>query len=335
MVMAGGADLPDALIGNFDLAAATKYGQAGMLIPLNTYYRNSAYYINQAKKDLSLDPEKYVTSYDGNIYGMYGINESLNNQYSLARIMAFEPWLEKLNLKMPVTTDDFLNMLRAFRDKDPNGNGQKDEIPLITYRDNMQSNYLYALMNPFIYTQPNFWTLTNGKIDVVFNKPGWRDGIRYTKQLIDEGLLSPLSFTQDSAQMNALMTPEPSKVGAMVRISGSNLGANDVRRTQYQTVTPLQGPAGRNQLWWPILPGIRMVITRNCKTPESAFMLGDYMATEDISVGMQYGERGVDWTEPAPGSGATGFVAGSRRVNNTQTWAWGPLQNTLWGGVGP
>ena len=335
MVMAGGADLPDILMGSFDMAIITKYGQAGMIIPTNAYYQNSAHYINQAKKDLSLEPEKYVTSYDGSIYGMYGINESLNNQYSLARIMLFAPWLEKLGLKMPETTDEFLNVLRAFRDRDPNGNGQKDEIPLIAYRDNMQANYLYALMMPFIYTQPNFWMLNEGKIDVAFNKSGWRDGIRYTKQLIDEGLLSPLSFTQDNAQMTALMTPEPTKVGAMIRISGSNLGGSDVRRTQYEIVPPLQGPAGKNQLWWPVLPGIRMVITKNCKHPESAFMLGDYMATEDISVGMQYGEKGVDWTEAAPGSGDKGYVDGYRLVKNTQTWAWGTVQNKHWSQTGP
>jgi hypothetical protein len=88
-------------------------------------------------------------------------------------------------------------------------------------------------MMPFIYTQQNFWMWNNGKIDVSFNKPGWRDGLRYTKQLIDEGLLSPLSFTQDSTQMTSLISPDPTKVCAFVRISASNLGANDYKRMAY------------------------------------------------------------------------------------------------------
>jgi putative aldouronate transport system substrate-binding protein len=263
---------------------------------------------------------------------MYGMNESLNNQYSNSRMMIYEPWLQKLGLSMPQTIDEFLNVLRAFRDRDPNGNGQKDEIPLISYRDMMGTNYLYTLMMPFIYTQPDFWILNNGKIDVAFNKPGWRDGIRYSKQLIDEGLLSPLSFTQDMTQMTALISPEPTKVGGFVRYSASNLGATDKKRSEYTIVPPLQGPAGKQSLWWPILPGIRMLITKNCKNPESAFMMGDFMATEEMSVNNHYGEKGVDWTDPPAGS--KGYVAGYEPLALPKL-QWGTLQNKHWAENGP
>jgi putative aldouronate transport system substrate-binding protein len=331
MVMAGGADLPDVLIGGFGIATVTKYGQAGMIIPTNIYYQNSAYYINEAKKDLSVDPEKYVTSYDGNIYGMYGILESLNNQYSNGRMTIYEPWLQKLGLNMPQTLDEFLNVLRAFRDRDPNGNGQRDEIPLMSYRDMMGSNYLYTLMMPFIYTQPNFWTVDNNRIDVAFNKPAWRDGIRYSKQLLDEGLLSPLSFTQDATQMTALISPDPTQVGVVVRGSLSNLGATDKKRTEYTMVPPLQGPAGKQSLWMPILPGIAMLITKNCKIPESAFMMGDLFAEEEMAVSNHYGEKGVDWTD-AP-AGSRGYVEGYAVLSSSLQW--GTQQNKHWAENGP
>ena len=47
MVMAGGADLPDVVWGNPGLGVLTKYGQAGMIIPCNMYYENSAYYFHE------------------------------------------------------------------------------------------------------------------------------------------------------------------------------------------------------------------------------------------------------------------------------------------------
>jgi putative aldouronate transport system substrate-binding protein len=337
MVMAGGADLPDVLItgsGGFDLAAITKYGQAGMIIPTNIYYQNSAYYINQVKKDLSFDPVKYVTSYDGNIYGMYFAGSAANNEHSASRMMIYEPWLQKLGLKKPETVDEFLNVLRAFRDRDPNGNGQKDEIPLMAYRNMMEGQYLNALMMPFIYTQPNFWILNGGKIDVSFNKPGWRDGIRYTKQLIDEGLFSPLSFTQDQTQMTALITPDPPRVGAFVRYSSSNLGANDKKRTEYVIATPLEGPAGKNALWWPQLPTITMLITKNCKNPESAFRLGDYLGSDEMNLTTRYGEKGVDWVEP-------GLEERKSIIDGVSIWVkpinliWGVMQNKHWISSGP
>ena len=332
MVMAGGADLPDVLMGAFSLSTVTKYGQAGMVIPTNVYYKNSAHYINIQEQDISIDPIKYMTSPDGNMYGIYGVYVSLNNEYSAGRVMVYAPWLERLGLRMPETTDEFLNVLRAFRDRDPNGNGLRDEIPLVSNRDNMRANYLYTLMMPFIHAQPNFWMHNNGRIDVSYNKPGWRDGIRYTKQLVDEGLLSPLSFTQDNTQMTALISPDPPKVGAVVRISSSNLGVNDRKRSEYEIVPPLQGPAGRNQLHMPTLPEMRMLITKNCKTPESAFMLGDYMCSQEITVANHYGEKGVDWVDPPPGS--RGYVDGYP-AQVLDILRWGILQNKHWAETGP
>ena len=41
-------------------------------------------------------------------------------------------WLDKLGIPMPETIDDWYAMLQAFRDKDPNGNGKKDDVPFTT-----------------------------------------------------------------------------------------------------------------------------------------------------------------------------------------------------------
>jgi putative aldouronate transport system substrate-binding protein len=333
MVMAGGKDLPDVIIGTFNIGTATKYGQAGMIVPTNAYYQNSAYWSKEASGDLDIDPLKYVTSYDGNIYGLYGINVSLNNTYNNGRINIYEPWLAGLGLKMPETTQEFLETLRAFRDKDPNGNGQKDEIPMVSYNSNMGANYLYAMMSPFIYTQINFWLLTDGKIDVAFNKPGWREGIRYSKQLLDEGLLSPLSFTQDQSQMTALISPNPPKVGVVNRISMSNLGANDLKRGQYVPIPPLEGPAGRQSFYQPQLPELRMLITKNCKNPEAAFRLGDLMGSEKFSIINRFGEQDVDWKTPDAEARSVWGSLGNPILESILTW--GTVQNKYWGELGP
>ena len=333
MAMAGGANLPDVIIGNIGIGDATKYGQAGMIIPTNVYYKNSAYWSKEASKDLDIDPLKYVTSYDGNIYGLFGINVSLNNSYSNGRINIYEPWLEKLGLKMPETTQEFMDVLRAFRDRDPNGNGIKDEIPLLSFYKNMGTNYLYALMTPFIYTRINFWLVEDGKIDVAFNKPGWRDGIRYSKQLLEEGLLSPLSFIQDQSQMTALISPDPPRVGVVNRISLSNLGANDRKRSQYVPIPPLRGPAGRRSFYQPQLPELRMLITKNCKNPEAAFRLGDLMGGEEFSIITRFGEKGVDW-KPAPPDAKPIYGSLGNPILES-ILEWGTMQNKYWGEIGP
>jgi putative aldouronate transport system substrate-binding protein len=259
---------------------------------------------------------------------------SLNNELSPARIMLYEPWLKKLGLDMPQTIDQYLEVLRAFRDRDPNGNGQKDEIPLVGQKNNMTSNYLNVMMTPFIFTQNDFWILNNDKIDVAFNKPQWREGIRFTKKLIDEGLLSPLSFTQDTTQLTAMISPNPEKVGSFVGVSASILGANDLKRTEYVILPPLHGPGGRQQVWSPSLPNIRMIITKNCKNQESAFMMGDLMCGEELSIATRWGEKGVDWVVPGPGEKSVYDSIGYAAIIKPVT-PWGPLQNKWYGQNGP
>ena len=39
-------------------------------------------------------------------------------------------WLRKLELKEPKTVEELYEVLVAFRDQNPNGNGKKDEIPV-------------------------------------------------------------------------------------------------------------------------------------------------------------------------------------------------------------
>jgi putative aldouronate transport system substrate-binding protein len=199
----------------------------------------------------------------------------------------------------------------------------------------MESNYLYGLMMPFIYTQEDFWMWNNGKIDVSFNKPGWREGLRYTKQLIDEGLLSPLSFTQDQTQMTALISPDPTRVCAFVRFSASNLGANDYKRMEYIIVPPLEGPAGRQSLWTPPVPSIAMLITKNCKNPESAFMLGDYLYSEQMSISQYSGEPEVDWTKPGPNDRSHYDSIGVKPNVKALNQIWSVVQNKHWGSTGP
>lgn len=40
-------------------------------------------------------------------------------------------WLDAVGMEMPTTLDEFYNVLVAFRDQDPNGNGLQDELPMV------------------------------------------------------------------------------------------------------------------------------------------------------------------------------------------------------------
>lgn len=46
-----------------------------------------------------------------------------------------ENWIEKLNLEMPKTMDELYDVMVAFRDQDPDGNGQDDTIGMVFHNN--------------------------------------------------------------------------------------------------------------------------------------------------------------------------------------------------------
>ena len=53
-------------------------------------------------------------------------------------------------------------------------------------------------MTPFVYTQNGYYLpAEDGTMGFAFTEEGWREGMRFVKRLIDEGLFDPAFLTQD------------------------------------------------------------------------------------------------------------------------------------------
>jgi len=254
-------------------------------------------------------------------------------------------WLEKLGLKVPTNTDELYEALVAFRDKDPNGNGKKDELPLVGYNTiDVRGDLIFILMNSFVYyNYSNYgrFNVENGKLSVPYITEDYREGLRYIHKLYKEGLIAPISFTQDYKQLKALADRpknEDTIVGALAHHpwSGSQgwtyNDENYGKLVEYTAVGPLKGPKG--VAWSPYkLVGIDFTtyITKDCEYPEVAFRLLDFMADETTSLISRRGEPGVDW-EYVEGDveahySKLGYKAVYRVLNDI--WA-EPEQNKNW-----
>lgn len=93
-------------------------------------------------------------------------------------------WLDKLNLKMPETLDEFKNVLKAFVNNDPDGNGQKDTIGYASYMSSL--SFFYNLYND----TNGAWKVKDGKLVPIITEDASRDALLYIKGLYDEGLIS-------------------------------------------------------------------------------------------------------------------------------------------------
>jgi putative aldouronate transport system substrate-binding protein len=71
-------------------------------------------------------------------------------------------WLDKLNLEVPKTTDDLYNVMKAFVEKDPGGNG-KSTIGFVGFVDQNGMSYFVQLQSSFTKTNGD-WKLLDGKL---------------------------------------------------------------------------------------------------------------------------------------------------------------------------
>ena len=94
-------------------------------------------------------------------------------------------WLEKLGLQPPKTIEDLKNVLIAFRDRDPDGNGVRDTIPLsndwLPLPPNLRS----------LWGIPADYFMENGKVQYAYATSAARDMVSWAADLYAEGLLDP------------------------------------------------------------------------------------------------------------------------------------------------
>ena len=94
-----------------------------------------------------------ITSPDGEIYGLPQVNECYHCFYS-QRAWINSDWLENVGMDVPQTTEEFVDVLTAFKEQDANGNGDpNDEIPLAAATTGWNGNIDGFLMNPFVLSE--------------------------------------------------------------------------------------------------------------------------------------------------------------------------------------
>ena len=285
--------------GQFSPADQMKYGGQGVLIPLNDLIANHGPAIQEAWEILPV-LQKWMVTPDGNIYSIPAVEEcyhcSVNQKHWINTT-----WLEQLGLDMPGTTDEYEAVLTAFRDDDPNGNGEQDEIPLTGAVNTWSADVQDFLMSAFIYTDgQRFLTADNGTIIFTPDKPEWRDGLRWINRLYTSGLIDSEAFTNSRDTLRALANrPDDLIVGAYAA-GHALMGAQEEGIwQQYRVVPPLRGPGGvQLTAYRPYMPNFgRFAITNKASdaVQQRAMELANWFYTTEgtLEMGVRVARAGV------------------------------------------
>lgn len=337
LILAGGT-YPDVFMScPLDTTQVMTYGSQGIFLSLNDYIEE---YGVETKKIFDEFPyiEELLTYPDGNIYAMPQVNQAYH--VSMAQKMwIYEPWLKELELDMPTTTDEFYEVLKAFKEDDPNGNGKADEIPLAASPDGWFSDIDGFLMCAFTYNDSrNRIIIDDGELKVTFNTPEWREGLKYIKKLYDEGLIAPESFTQDADQYKQMgENPDAVIIGAgpagHTGVFTQFYGASG-RWLEYKAVPPLEGPDGFRTCYYNPF-GINatcFVVTNACEYPEVAVRWADGMYERETTLRSVFGRLGQEWDWAEEGE--IGINGKPAIYKNLIEWT-EDAQNVCWMQTGP
>ncbi|MBB6669356.1 extracellular solute-binding protein [Cohnella nanjingensis] len=282
ITLAGG-DYPDAFYGAGSAitpADMLKYGGEGVFLKLNDLIDK---YAPNVKKlfDENPDIKKGYTMADGNIYSFPTVVEPDYMSVRMGRrIWLKKQWLDQLGIPEPKTADDFYNMLKTIKEKDPAGGGNTIAFsgfgaidPLISYLAGAWGLYNRGLSNPNIDIDPK----TND-IRFIPTAPEYKEILQYINKLYNEKLLWSNLFDGDFAKliaegskgnMFAVFSQDPKKV---FNLDGY-IGVPAIKGTSGD---PLYVSVGSPILW-----SGAFILTDKAKNPETLVRWIDHLYSDE------------------------------------------------------
>ena len=118
-------------------------------------------------------------------------------------VLIRKDWLDKLGLKVPKTTDEFLAVMKAFTEKDPDGNGKADTYGYGAFLEVSGPNEgLGRRLDPIFgaFGVAGTWNLSSAKTaGLNIFKPEYYDALVFVKKMVDEKVIDPnwLSYKKD------------------------------------------------------------------------------------------------------------------------------------------
>lgn len=268
-----------------------------LAVNLNDY----ADYMPNFLATLDLDPSyrPYVTYTDGGIYYFCNLIAPDNISTHWQGMLVRQDFLDKLNLDIPTTNQEFYDMLVAFRDE------LGCSLPLC-------GNWWNILLdNGFCTTEYGLVNSKDYQVDGVYHygayEEAYRGALAYVNQLYTEGLLDPNFQTTDEPTSQASLLSgqtgaHPSSAARIATISGraedpefklsgvGSLNGSDGTKayfSQTDTLTPKRANA---------------YITADCKQPELAVAFFNWIYTDEGTIISNFGPEGLCWTADEDGN---------------------------------
>ena len=296
-IMIASGDYTDMIYWNWDSKYIGGYEGAlndGIILDLTDKIDDLPNYAKLLEQNPEVD--KTIRTTDGKLLFFTTVKEntSLNSCYGP---MIRKDWLEKLGLSMPTTIDEWYTVLKAFKEKDPNGNGKADEIPYAETKGASFKQFAGAFG-----TRAGLY-VKNGKVVYGFMQPEFKEFVTEMNKWYKEGLIDSEFAALDGSTANAYMSNGTS--GATMGWVGSGMGtylAAGKSDPNYDLVAapwPSLEKGGKNYIPQDFdrITAIDTgaVISTKCTNVDAALRYMDYFYTDEATVLMNWGIEGKSY----------------------------------------
>lgn len=318
-------NMPDIVGGHLIQQPVNEYGPQGAFLPLNDLVEEHAPNI-KAFWDSHPGLKEAISAYDGNYYYIPYLPDG---KYGRAYFIR-QDWLDKLGLEQPQTVDDLYDVLVAFRDQDPNGNGLKDEVPSF-FRDWEEVIRLVTLWDARSSgsdTYHDFYVNADKQVVHPYAQEAYRDGLANVAKWYAEGLIDPEVFTRGSSAREYLLGEN---LGGMTHdwfasTSGYNTAlADKVDGFNFVPFLPPESAGGvrmEEHRRIPIKPD-GWAISHTNKNPVETIKYFDFWFTEEGRLLSNFGVEGDTWNMVDGQPVYTEEVLTNGQPVNAQMWAVG------------
>jgi putative aldouronate transport system substrate-binding protein len=211
-------------------------------------------------------------------------------------------WLDNLGLKVPTTWDELYDVLVAFRDGDPNGNGDKtDEIPMDFIGLDCYSPMMLLGATGIQLTNwgnnANGYFAENGQVKNFWMDSRYRDLVIFLNRLYSARLINPEAFTHDYSTFQSVARGQgkTAKVGFTWGWESGDRFGNELA-DQYISIAPLKMSASSSvdprwmyDFYGLNMDGNRISMTSKCKNQEAAMKFIDAFYDSEKSLQVLFG----------------------------------------------
>jgi len=301
----GGDELPDVIFrcsGSSLDESYLNWAEEGAIIPLNEYYADKNYSANFWAACEAIDTDLYTPMLDAerNVWAAPYFRNTPTNE-TPKKFWYNRVWAQQLGFEEIVTLDDYYELCKVFvKAGDMNGNGLADEVCMSGYAGSY--SWFTCMMNSFVYATDDYYLdVEDGELRFAFTTDEWKEGLKYIKKFFDEGLFTTNILTQDKDTYNSQIKGELPVSLAHWDYYAAHVNSQDVHaqrqvRDMFSYIPALEGPTGLTQTKYePIIPNVGAVITADCENPDAAFLVLDFLLSEEWGITGRYGQRGVHW----------------------------------------